>query len=148
MERLTRFVGTWDLEAVFAPPAHPVPAPTGVGGRTVFEWALGGQFLVQRSQVDAEEAPDGLCVIAQEGEAFRQHYFDSRGVVRLYGMSFRDGVWILRRTTPDFSPLSFGQRFTGRFSDDDARIDGRWESSHDGGSSWELDFELNYTRTA
>jgi hypothetical protein len=38
------FIGEWTMEASF-----PVASPTGIVGRTVFEWVLGGQFLVQRS---------------------------------------------------------------------------------------------------
>jgi hypothetical protein len=34
-----------------------------------------------------------------------QHYFDSRGVARVYDMAFDDGVWMLERYAayPDFS---------------------------------------------
>ncbi len=63
-------------------------------------------------------------------------------------MSFENGVWKLWRTAPDFSPLSFAQRFTGALSEDGAAIAGRWDISHDGGASWELDFELFYVRRA
>src|SRR3712207_9243921 len=48
-----------------------------------------------------------------------QHYFDSRGVARVYEMGLDDGVWTLSRTKPDFSPLRFWQRFSGRFSPDE-----------------------------
>jgi hypothetical protein len=37
----------------------------------------------------------------------------SRGVVRIYAMTFDDGVWILRRESADFTPLAFAQRFVG-----------------------------------
>lgn len=60
-------------------------------------------------------------------------------------MSFADGVWRLWRQSPDFSPLSFSQRYEGTFSDDGRTIAGRWEISHDG-STWEHDFDLNYAR--
>ena len=39
-------------------------------------------------------------------------------MVRLYAMSFADGVWTLTRESPDFTPLDFRQRFTGTFSTD------------------------------
>jgi hypothetical protein len=74
-----------------------------------------------------------------------QHYFDSRGVARIYRMSFADGIWRLSRSSADFSPLDFWQRFTGTFSEDGARIEGRWEISDDG-SSWTVDFDLIYTK--
>ena len=70
-----------------------------------------------------------------------QHYFDSRGIARIYQMTFADKVWTLQRIAgaPDFS-----QRFTGTFGDDDTIV-GRWESSRDG-SNWDPDFDLTYTR--
>jgi hypothetical protein len=54
-------------------------------------------------------------------------------------------VWTLLRDTPDFTPLAFAQRFTGTFSADGRRINGRWETSQDG-SAWALDFHLSYTK--
>ncbi|MEA2448554.1 MAG: hypothetical protein QOG63_486 [Thermoleophilaceae bacterium] len=138
---LDQLLGTWDLEASFS------SAPEPGRGWATFEWELGGRFLLQRSGADHPAAPDGLCIIAPDvsGGGYTQHYFDSRGVVRLYEMTLADGVWTLLRTKPDFTPLDFSQCFTGRFSDDGDRIDGRWETAKDG-SSWELDFGLVYTR--
>jgi hypothetical protein len=74
-----------------------------------------------------------------------QHYFDSRGVARVYAMDFSDGEWTLLRDAPDFTPLDFAQRYTGTFSADGRRIDGYWESAPDG-SAWELDFHLSYAK--
>ena len=82
-----------------------------------------------------------------DGGGYTQHYFDSRGVVRLYAMEFAGGIWKLERTEPDFSPLDFQQRYIGAFSDDGDRIDGRWEIKEPG-ADWRLDFELNYARIA
>ena len=142
IERLEAFIGEWSIEASF-----PDAAPTGAVGRIVFEWMPGGQFLVQRWEVLHPDAPDGLAIIGldRDGEAFTQHYFDSRGVARVYGMTFGDGVWTLSRTSPDFSPLNFSQRFTGTFGDGGKTIQGRWETSDDG-SSWEHDFDLIYAK--
>jgi hypothetical protein len=113
----------------------------------VFEWLPGGRFLVQRWEVPIPDVPDGIAVIGFDSSrgAYRQHYFDSRGVARLYEMTFAEGVWTLRREAADFSPLDFAQRFTGTFSDDGTTIAGRWESSADG-STWEHDFDLAYTK--
>jgi hypothetical protein len=142
LERLAPFIGEWSMEAAF-PGAGPSPSR----GRTTFEWALGGSHVLQRAEVDHPKAPDVHAVIAAaaDGTGYMQHYFDSRGVARLYAMTFDDGVWELRRTAPDFSPLDFSQRFVGRFVADDSVIDGRWETSRDG-VDWELDFGLTYTR--
>lgn len=142
--RLDAFIGEWSMEATFegAPPAD-------AGARTVFEWMPGQRFLIQRWEVPGLDAgpSDGIAIIGfDRGRGtYLQHYFDSRGVARLYEMSFSNGVWKLWRNSADFSPLDFRQRFTGTFSDDGRTIEGRWETSGDG-SSWEHDFDLRYTR--
>jgi len=79
---------------------------------------------------------------------YTQHYYDSRGVVRLYAMSLADGVWTLTREAPDFSPLDFRQRFTGTFSPDQNTISGAWETGPADGGQWEHDFALTYRRPA
>jgi hypothetical protein len=139
---LEPFIGEWDVEANL-----PSAASAGGPGRVVFEWLPGERFLVQRWEVPHPDAPDGIAVIGfDEGrQTYLQHYFDSRGVARLYEMRVSDRVWTLTRTEADFSPLSFSQRFVGAFSADGRTIDGRWELSRDGGP-WELDFHLTYTR--
>ena len=133
-DTLAPLVGEWTQRAF------------GTTGTATFEWALGERFLLERSSAP-DPAPDGLMVIAPDEStgAYRQHYFDSRGVVRVYKMIIANGVWTLLRDEPDFSPLDFQQRFTGRFSDDGSCIEGYWERSDDGGT-WELDFELVYER--
>jgi hypothetical protein len=146
MRRLEVFIGEWDLEASF-PGAAPSADASDVEARAVFEWELGGKFLVERSSISHPEAPDGLILVAPtaDGRAYTQHYFDSRGVVRLYAMTFVDGVWTLTRETSDFTPLEFSQRFIGTFSADGNTIDGRWEICQDG-STWRRDFGLVYTK--
>ena len=116
-------------------------------GRVVFEWALDRTFLVQRSEVPRSPFPSSLAVIARDAAAggFTQYYFDSRGVVRVYRMTLRGGVWTLLRTEPDFSPLDFAQRFQGTVAADGSAVDGRWETSPDG-ETWEPDFALSYTK--
>ena len=140
LDRLSPLLGEWTVETSLAPPGT-------VAARTVFEWGVGGAFLIQRSEIDLPEAPDALCVIAAErdGDGFTQHYFDSRGVVRVYAMTFTDGVWTLLREWPDFTPLAFAQRFEGRLSTDGATIEGRWDI-RPAGEAWRKDFDLTYTR--
>jgi hypothetical protein len=137
LEPLGVFVGEWSMTASLAP--SPADAPR---ARTTFEWLPGRRFLIQRWEVDHPDAPDGIAIIGFDAEkaTYLQHYFDSRGVARVYEMTFADRVWKLRRLAPGFS-----QRFTGTFSDDDTIV-GRWELSRDG-STWEHDFDLTYTRT-
>jgi hypothetical protein len=144
LARLEVFVGEW-AEQVTPPGA----APLETRGRTVFEWGLGGQYLLERSEWPHPDFPDSLAIIAAgpDGESYTRHYFDARGVVRVYAMSFRDGLWTLVRDAPDFTPLEFAQRYTGRFSDGGRVIDGAWETSSDG-THWGHDFDLSYTRLA
>ena len=140
LERLEAFVGDWRLEA----PGMPLPPELAAAARTTFEWTLGGAFLLQRSSIPVPEAPDGLSVIGPDaGDGYTQHYFDSRGIARLYAMTFDGRDWTLERHAPDFSPLPFHQRWRGTLSAGGDTIEGRWEHSPDG-RDWKLDFELRY----
>src|SRR5687767_2202974 len=111
LNALEPLVGEWKMAAVFKdmPPAD-------VDARVSFEWLVGEAFLIERWEVPIPEAPDGIAIIGPDPENegnYLQHYFDSRGVARVYKMSFQDRVWKLWRDKPDFSPLDFSQRFTG-----------------------------------
>jgi hypothetical protein len=138
LERLDALVGKWTMQAA-APGGPPWPG----AGRVAFEWLEGRTFLIERWAVDLPEAPDGIAIIGSgdEPETFRQHYFDSRGVHRVYEMTLADGAWELWRDAPD----PFPQRFHGTFEDGGATIAGRWEKAPDG-SVWETDFDLTYRK--
>jgi hypothetical protein len=116
-------------------------------GTVTFEWALGDTYLLQRSTLP-DPFPESLAVIEYDESVgrLRQHYFDSRGVTRLYLMMFSGSEWTLLRTEPDFSALPFAQRYAGTIADDGRSVDGRWEQSHDGGVTWEHDFGLRLER--
>jgi hypothetical protein len=138
LKRLDAFIGEWRIDASF---------PGSPPGRTAFEWALGGQYLIQRSNAP-NPAPDSLAVVSVDPKtgAYTQHYFDSRGVVRLYAMKLSRGTWTLTRESPDFSPLDFNQRFIGKFSRDGKTIKGSWEVSKLRRRTWVKDFDLLFTR--
>jgi hypothetical protein len=152
LEPLDALVGEWRMEA--GPPEGP---PWPGEGRLSFGWMNGGKFLVQRWSVDLPEAPNGIAIIgladapasaeavaeklAESGAPYRQHYFDSRGVHRIYEMTLSDGEWKLWRDSLD----PFAQRFTGTFSDDGKTITGAWELAEDG-STWKTDFGVTYTK--
>jgi hypothetical protein len=149
LARLGVFVGEWVLEASF-PGGQPTPSGDGEDGprtRSRFEWTLDRQFLLQRTEAPPPEAPDSLTIVSADPEtgAYTQHYYDSRGVVRLYAMTFADGVWTLTRESSDFSPLHFQQHFTATFSRDGNTIRGAWEKCL-GGGDWQHDFDLTYRR--
>src|SRR6266511_2238761 len=123
------------LEASF-----PLAAPASIAGRAVvgralFGWGLSGQFLTQYEEFPDPDVPDSSAIIGfdPDSQAYTQHYFDSRGVARVYAMTLSEGVWTLLRERPDFTPLDFSQRFTGTGSD---------------ASSWKHDFDLTYTKAS
>ena len=140
LERLDGLVGRWTIEA--GPPGGP---PWPGEAEVTFEWLEGRTFLIERWRVDLPEAPDGIAIIGagEEAEAFRQYYFDSRGVHRIYEMTLSDGVWKLWRDAPD----PFPQRFSGTFDDNGATIAGRWEKAEDG-LNWETDFDFIYRKVS
>jgi hypothetical protein len=144
--RLEPLIGEWSLALVMPGEDRPDPLPD-IGARVTFEWMGQQAFLIERWTIPIPEAPDGLAIIGwDEGRStFLQHYFDTRGVARVYEMSFEGGVWKLERSKPDFSPFEFSQRFTGTLTDDGRRIEGIWEIAHDH-ATWEKDFDLTYTR--
>jgi hypothetical protein len=150
LRRLDIFIGEWVMDARF-PGDQPAPS-SGAGetprARSRFEWALGRQFLLQHTEISIPEAPDSLAIVSADLEtgAYTQHYYDSRGVARLYAMSLADGVWTLTRESADFTPLDFQQRFTGTFSADGNTISGTWEKRL--GGDWEHDFALIYRRVS
>jgi hypothetical protein len=150
MEALEPLVGEWKLTAVFEEDLPPADPDADAGARVRFEWLSGKRFLVESWEIPIPDAPDGIAIIGldpeHEGE-YLQHYFDSRGVARVYRMTFGNGVWTLWRDEPDLSALDFSQRFTGRLSDDATTITGAWEICHDGTTTtWEHDFDLTYAR--
>ena len=138
---LERFIGRWEV-------GFELPGTPAMPGWTTFDWLLDRRFVVQRSGADHPDAPSTHAVISADhrrDDGYLQHYFDSRGVVRLYEMDVSGGEWTLTRMSPDFSALDFAQRWIGSFSDDGDTIEGRWETSPDG-REWQLDFRLTYRR--
>jgi|SRR5919198_360663 hypothetical protein len=137
LEPLEALVGNWTLDGGL--PSDPTFS---VRGWVSFEWLADGFFLVQRWGIEIPEFPDGMAIIGEDRAtgSLAQHYYDSRGVQRVYGMSLDDGVWKLWRDGDDFS-----QRFSGAFSEDGATITGAWEIAPDG-ATWEHDFDMVYAR--
>ncbi len=144
--RLEPLIGAWSMAIVMPGDKRPAELPD-LGARATFEWMDDKAFVIERWTVPVPEAPDGVAVIGWDAGrgTFLQHYFDTRGVARVYDMSFADGVWKLERTKPDFSPFEFSQRYTGTLSSDGNRIEGTWEIANDH-KTWAKDFDLIYTR--
>jgi len=144
LERLDALIGRWEMEASFEAgyfgPGS--PAITGRGGYTTFEWLEGRVFLTQRFVNEHPAAPSGIAIIGAgtDPTTFEQHYYDSRGVARVYQMSMDGRVWKVWRAAP-----RFWQRYHGEISADGTTIKGAWEGSVDG-SEWKHDFGLTYTK--
>src|SRR2546423_1618225 len=79
------------------------------------------------------EMPDSVSIIggAPDGEPQPMHYFDSRGVKRLFMTAFEGSTWkIWRAPAEDWKGPDgpgFNQRFIGEISADGKTIEGRWE---------------------
>jgi hypothetical protein len=149
LQKLNRLAGSWTTEAT-----HPAAPGVVVRGTVVTEWLEGKQFLIQRSRNDHPDFPDAISIIGatdrdRVGESAPQparpsltmHYFDSRGVFRVYQVDVEANAWTIWREAPGFS-----QRFKGTFIDGDTAIDGLWQMCEDG-SHWHDDLRIQYRRT-
>lgn len=151
LKPLNRLVGTWTTEAT-----HPAVPGVVVHGTAIVEWLDGERFLMHRARSDHPDFPDALSIIGHmehdragsaDGEVLaagksplRMHYFDSRGVFRVYETSIADASWRLCRDATGFS-----QRFTGMLSDGGDTIVGRWELRRDD-VHWADDLAITYRR--
>jgi hypothetical protein len=140
LDQLALFIGEWNIE-ITSMSFDPDPSAV-VRGHSSFAWLEGGAFLIQHSEISASDFPRSTAVMGPDdaAETYRMLYYDSRGVSRIYRMTFSGGIWTLWRDFPGFS-----QRFHGTFSEDGRIITAYWEKSGDG-SNWERDFDLTYTK--
>jgi hypothetical protein len=136
LEAFSVLIGEWTTEAT-----HPAYEGVVVPGRSQFEWLEGQRFLILRARAEHPDFPDSISIIGATDD-LQMHYFDSRGVHRIYEMSLRDGVLRIWRDAPGFS-----QRFTGTIADDGKGMAGVWELSTDD-STWAADLEIDYKRVA
>ena len=127
---LERLVGTWDFAMRHVALAEPVT------GQQTYERVLDGRFLQLRWTYRHPEFPDALVLL--DGTTY--HYFDVRGVVRVFAMQVDDEGWSITRTGDDFWQRS-QVRFTGP-----GTMVGTGENSYDGGSTWQHDFDISCER--
>ncbi|HEU5075471.1 MAG TPA: hypothetical protein VFU02_14870 [Polyangiaceae bacterium] len=151
LEQLDSLVGTWALEST-----HPAFPGVVVHGSAAIDWLEGNRFLIQRARIDHPDFPDSISIIGDMGSdrvedsrssasdagAWGMHYFDSRGVFRVYQVSLDAGVWRIWRNAPEFS-----QRFTGTLAHEGKTIVGRWELCRDD-KNWNTDLEITYRRSS
>jgi hypothetical protein len=137
IQEWNRLIGRWETEG-----AHPMLPGETIRGTSSFEWLDGQQFVIWRSHSDHAEIPDAITIIGVTDGQLSMHYFDSRGVYRVYGASLDRATWRYWRDAP---PPDLSQRFSGTFSADGNTITGRGQLSKDG-KTWEGDLDLNYRR--
>jgi hypothetical protein len=130
-------LGEWANEMT-----HPALPGTVVRGTASFEWLEGERFMIQRARAEHPDFPDGIWIIGVTDGRLTMHYFDSRGVFRVYEASLTDGVLRIWRDAPGFS-----QRFEGRIGDGGDTIDGLWQLSEDD-STWNDDLKISYRRVS
>lgn len=113
-----------------------VAMPDAIRGRQRYERVLDGAFVMLHWTYQHPEFPDALAML----DDHRCHYFDVRGVARLFELELRPDGWTMIRRDPDFWQRSTSW-FTGAHS---MRTNG--ENSHDAGVSWQHDLSLSATR--
>jgi len=129
-------LGEWTTEMT-----HPAIPDTVVQGRCSFSWLEGEQFLLQRSVAEHPDFPDSLSVLGVTDGEQTLHYFDSRGVFRVYSWAFdEDGSWRIWRDEPGFD-----QRFRGRVENGGDTLAGLWQMRREDGA-WKDDVEITFRR--
>ena len=146
MKSFEPLIGDWHGEGVF--PSEP---PMEMAAEARIERM--GEFIVFSSKGEPADLPDSVSIIggAPDGEPQPMHYFDARGVKRLFMTALEGSTWkIWRAPGEDWNGPDgpgFSQRFIGEISPDAKTIEGRWErGTGDAGDEWELDFPFTYVR--
>ena len=142
LDALQPFIGEWAVEG-----RHVEFPATVIRGASVFEWWGDRTFLIHRATLDHPDFPDSIAVMGatQPNGGLAQHYFDSRGVHRLFDMTFVGGVWMLDRKA--VGPKDFDQRMTATFSTDGNTITAQSELRDARTHEMRHDLSLTYRRS-
>ena len=141
LERLgRRLVGAWTTEAT-----HPDVPGTTISGAAEVEWLEGERFLIFRAHNDHPDFPDSIAIIG-DTDGLRMHYFDARGVHRIYEMRVTDDGWEIARDAARRDAPEFSQRLTVTFEGDDNTMAGRSKLSFDD-KTWQDDLQITYRRS-
>jgi hypothetical protein len=130
MRALDRQLGAWEFTMHHSAMAQPVT------GRQRYERVLDGAFVLQHWTYDHPDFPDALALLSDH----RYHYFDVRGITRVFDFQIDDAGWSMIRLGEDFS-----QRVTARFRGRDV-MDSTGEISYDDGVTWRPDFTMSSQR--
>jgi hypothetical protein len=130
MSALDRLIGTWEITMHHSAVDEPVT------GRQRYERVLDGAFLRMDWTYDHPDFPNAIALISET----HYHYFDVRGIVRIFDLEIDDSGWSILRLDDDFS-----QRSTVRFRGPDV-MEGSGEVSRDDGTTWQPDFTITHHR--
>ena len=130
MSALDRLLGTWEVTMHHSAMSEPVT------GRQRYERVLDGAFVLQQWTYDPPDFPDAMALLSEN----RYHYFDVRGITRVFDLDIDEAGWSMIFLDEDFS-----QRHTARFHGPDV-IDSTGEKSFDTGVTWQHDFTMTYQR--
>ena len=95
-----RLVGRWTTEAT-----HPAVPGTIIAGSSQFEWLDGEQFLIYRTHYDHPDFPDAISIIG-DTDGLQMHYFDTRGVYRLFELTVSEEGWAIARLATGYVRLN------------------------------------------
>jgi hypothetical protein len=127
---LDRLLGTWQFTM------HHVAMPEPVTGRQRYGRVLDGAFVMLHWTYEHPDFPDAIALLDERS----YHYFDVRGIARVFHLSVDEDGWSMIRRDADF-----WQRSAARFRGTDA-VEGNGENSHDSGATWEHDYTITCAR--
>ena len=130
MSALDRLLGIWECTMHHSAMSEPVT------GRQRYERVLDGTFVLQHYTYDHPDLPGAMALLSDD----RYHYFDVRGIARVFELDVDEAGWSMIRLDDNFS-----QRSTARFRGPDV-VESIEEVSHDNGVTWQPDFTMAYQR--
>jgi hypothetical protein len=142
-----RLVGSWTAEST-----HPSLPGTVIHGTLDVEWLEGERFLILRTRNDHPDFPDAISIIGNtdaltaedlgtdRSEELHLHYYDSRGVHRVYDVTVTADGWAWAMEEPGWA-----QRLPLAFADDNRTMSGISRLSEDNGP-WDDDLAVTYHR--
>ena len=127
---LDALIGGWSITMRHVAMGQPVT------GHQRYERVLDQAFVMLHWTFDHADFPDAVALMDEC--AF--HYFDVRGVTRIFDFEIGPQGWSMTRRDDDF-----WQRCAATFVDS-GMMEARGENSHDAGVSWQHDFTMTYCR--
>jgi hypothetical protein len=136
LERLNAFVGRWKTEGEIKASSY---GPAGkIIGTDIYQWLLGGFFLVHRVDVRmGDQKNESIEIIGYDTsrKTYPMHSFDSQGNHIVMEASVVGNTWTFTGES---------MRFIGAFSDNGKIISGKWEYLDD--SNWHHWMDVKLTR--